>query len=124
MSHTIPRLRTFLRIKAQRVVPRLATLYSRQCLEFLEKQDADLIHVMTPDPAAMVMIRAGHAARIPVLYQELGIPYHPPDFESYYHQFTSVLPLCSEIVALSPRLTDHCREKLPTHRALSVLPII
>ncbi|PYS43937.1 MAG: hypothetical protein DMF71_05515 [Acidobacteria bacterium] len=124
MFHTFPGSRQFIRRKAQRVVTRMATRYYRQCLEFFEKQGADLIHVMTPDPAAMVMIRAGHAAKIPVLYQELGIPYHPPDFESYYHQFTSVLPLCSEIAALSPRLIDHCRDKLPAHRALSVLPIM
>src|SRR5260370_16792655 len=79
---------------------------------------------MTTDPSGMVMIRAGHDAGLPVIYQELGIPYDPPDFESYYKQFTSVLPLCSEIAALSPKLIQHCREKLPDSRALSILPII
>src|SRR5260221_11202469 len=90
----------------------------------MEKQNADLIHVMTLDPSAMVMIQAGHDAGIPVIYQELGIPYHPPDFESYYEQFTSVLPLCTEIAALSPRLAEHCRDKLPTSKSLSVMPIL
>jgi len=59
-----------------------------------------------------------------VIYQELGIPYHPPDFESYYAQFTSVLPLCSEVAALSPRLLEHCREKLKNLKELSILPIM
>jgi glycosyltransferase involved in cell wall biosynthesis len=79
---------------------------------------------MTPDPSAMVMIRAGHDAGIPVIYQELGIPYHPPDFESYYAQFTSVLPLCTEVAALSPNLLQHCREKLPHSKHLSIIPIM
>jgi glycosyltransferase involved in cell wall biosynthesis len=70
------------------------------------------------------MIQAGHEAGVPIIYQELGIPYHPPDFESYYEQFTSVLPLCAEIAALSPKLIEHCREKLPDPRTLSILPIM
>jgi glycosyltransferase involved in cell wall biosynthesis len=82
------------------------------------------MHIITPDPSAMVMIRAGYDAGIPVIYQELGLPYHPPDFESYYQQFTSVLPLCTEVAALSPMLAEHCREKLPTSKSLSVLPIM
>lgn len=124
MFNTFPGSKQFIRRRSLRLVTRLATRYSRQCREFMEKQKADLIHVMTPDPSAMVMIQAGHDAGIPVIYQELGIPYHPPDFESYYEQFTSVLPLCAEIAALSPKLIEHCREKLPDPRALSILPIM
>src|SRR5712692_1434344 len=124
LFNTFPNSKRFIRKRAQGVVTGMATRYYGQCREFLEKQKADLIHVMTSDPGAMVMIRAGHDAGIPVIYQELGIPYHPPDFESYYEQFTSVLPLCSEIAALSPRLIEHCREKLPDPRALSILPIM
>lgn len=69
------------------------------------------------------MIRAAHDGGIPVMYQELGIPYHPPGFD-YYHQFTAVLPLCSEVAALSPRLFSDCREKLTSCKSLSVLPIM
>jgi glycosyltransferase involved in cell wall biosynthesis len=116
--------RQFIRRRTLRLVTGLATHHYGQCREFMEKQKADLIHVMTPDPSAMVMIQAGHDAGIPVIYQELGIPYHPPDFESYYEQFTSVLPLCSEVAALSPRLIEHCREKLPASPTLSILPIM
>ena len=124
MFNAFPGSRQFIRRRTLRLVTGLATRYYGQCREFMEKQKADLIHVMTPDPSAMVMIQAGHDAGIPVIYQELGIPYHPPDFESYYEQFTSVLPLCSEVAALSPKLIEHCREKLPAFRSLSILPIM
>jgi len=124
LFNTFPGARKFIRGRTLRVVTRLAMRCYGQCREFMEKQKPDLIHVMTPDPSAMVMIQAGHDVGIPVIYQELGIPYHPPDFQSYYEQFTSVLPLCSEIAALSPRLIEHCREKLPDPRVLSILPIM
>lgn len=70
------------------------------------------------------MIRAAHAAGIPVIYQEAGIPFHPPNFERYYQQFTSVLPFCSEVAALSPRLAAHCQEQLPNAKPLTVLPLM
>ena len=119
-----PPSRKIIRKRALRVVTGLATRYYQQCRDYLDRQNADLMHIITPDPSAMVMIRAGHYARIPVIYQELGLPYHPPDFESYYRQFTSVLPLCTEIAALSPSLAEHCREKLLTSTKISVLPIM
>jgi glycosyltransferase involved in cell wall biosynthesis len=117
-----PGSKGFVRRRALRLVTGLATRNYQPCRDFMEKHKADLIHVMTPDPSAMVMIQAGHDAGIPVIYQELGIPYHPPDFEAYYEQFTSVLPLCAEVSALSPKLVEHCREKLPPSRKLSILP--
>ena len=70
------------------------------------------------------MIQAGHNVGIPVLYQELGLPYHPPDFASYYHRFTSVLSLCTEVAALSPKLLKHCRDELPVSNSLSILPLM
>jgi glycosyltransferase involved in cell wall biosynthesis len=79
---------------------------------------------MTPDPSAMIMIQAADEAGIPIIYQELGMPYHPPDFHSYYEQFTSVLPLCTEVAALSPMLVQHCRDKLPPQKRMSIIPIM
>src|SRR6202171_1560234 len=122
--NTFPGSQRFIRQRTLRVVTGLARRHYRRCREFIESQNPDVIHVMTPDPSAMIMIQAGHEAGVPIIYQELGIPYHPPDFESYYEQFTSVLPLCAEIAALSPKLIEHCREKLPDSRALSTLPIM
>jgi len=124
LLRAVPSARRSLRGRAQQVVTSMASHYYEQCRDYLEQSGADLIHVITPEPGAGVMIRASHAAGIPVIYQELGTPYHPPDFESYYQQFTEVLPLCSEIAALSPRLAEQCREKLPNPGALSVLPIM
>src|SRR6266851_4880346 len=122
--NAFPGSQQFIRKRTLRIVTGLARRYYGQCRELFEQQKPDLIHVMTPDPSAMVMIQAGHNVGVPVIYQELGIPYHPPNFESYYEQFTSVLPLCSEIAALSPKLIEHCREKLPASKGLSILPIM
>ena len=111
MFYSFPGSKPFIRRKTQPLLNAMASRHYRQCRDFLEKQAPDLVHVMTPDASAMVMIRAGHDAGIPVIYQELGIPFHPPGF-SYYREFTSVLPLCSEVAALSPSLFADCREKL------------
>jgi len=123
MFYSFPGSKQFIRRKTQPLLTAMATRYYRQCRDFLGQHNPDLLHVMTPNAGALVMIRAGHDAGIPVIYQELGIPYHPPGFE-YYREFTSILPLCAEIVALSPKLVEHCREKLPDSRALSILPIM
>jgi glycosyltransferase involved in cell wall biosynthesis len=123
LFHSFPDSKEFLRRSTQPVLTAMANRFYSPCCDFLEKEKPDLVHVMTPNAGASVMIRAAHNAEIPVIYQELGIPYHPPGFD-YYEEFTSVLPLCSEITALSPRLIQDCREKLPAHRSLSVLPIM
>ncbi|HBB94322.1 MAG TPA: hypothetical protein DC054_02930 [Blastocatellia bacterium] len=123
MFYSFPRSKSFFRRKTQPVLTAMAGGYYSQCRDFLEGHKPDLVHVMTPDAGAMVMIRAGHNAGIPVIYQELGIPFHPPGFE-YYREFASVLPLCAEVAALSPRLIADCRDKLTGSRSLSVLPIM
>jgi glycosyltransferase involved in cell wall biosynthesis len=121
--HSFPGSKQFFRRRTQPVLTAMANRYASQCRDFLEKQKPDLVHVMTPNAGASVIIRAAHKARIPVIYQELGIPYHPPGFD-YYEEFTSVLPLCSKIAALSPKLLSHCREVLPHSGALCILPIM
>ena len=123
MFYSFPGSKRFIRQKTQPVLTAMAKRYYSHCRDFLEKQKPDLVHVMTPDAGAMVMIRAGFDAGIPVIYQELGIPFHPPGFE-YYGEFASVLPLCSEVAALSPILIADCREKLAGTKSLSVLPIM
>src|SRR6266478_7465302 len=50
MFNTFPGSRRFIRRRTLRLVTGLATRHYRQCREFMEKQNADLIHVMTPDP--------------------------------------------------------------------------
>src|SRR5262245_7824264 len=122
--NTFPKTRRFIRKRSLRVVTRLARHHYKQCRKVIEERQPDLVHVMTPDPNAMVIIEAATDCGVPVIYQELGIPYHPPDFESYYEQFTSVLPLCAQVAALSPRLIDHCREALTNSVSLCILPIM
>lgn len=124
LLQVFPKTRHLLRRRAQRLASSVADQYFDQCCDYLRKLDADLVHVITPDPSAKIMIRAASEVGLPVFYQELGIPYHPPEFEMYYKEFTSVLPLCSEVAALSPQLALHCREKMPHANSLSVLPIM
>jgi glycosyltransferase involved in cell wall biosynthesis len=124
LLRALPASQYLVRKNAQKIATSIASRYYEQCCELLKKSRADIVHVITPDPGAMVIISAAYAAGIPVIYQELGIPYHPPDFESYYEQFTTVLPLCDEVAALSPLLAEQCRERLPVLKQLSVLPII
>lgn len=123
LMRALPNSQKLMRQQAQRISTNVTARYFEPCREYFESSAADLIHVVTPDPNAMVFIRAAHAAGLPVIYQELGTPYHPPAFEFYYEQFTSALPFCSEVVALSPRLLRECREKLPYANAVSLLPI-
>jgi len=124
LSQIFPPSREVVRRRGQKIATSVAGRYFEQCCDYLREAQADLIHVITPDPSAMVIIRAAHVAGIPALYQELGMPYHPPDFKSYYEEFTAVLPLCAEVAALSPHLAEQCREKLPFAKFLSVLPIM
>ena len=118
-----PASRRLIRNRAQQITTNLAGRYQQQCCDSLRRIKADVVHVVTPDSGAMVMIRGAHAAGIPVIYQELGIPYHPPDFEAYYEQFTSVLPLCAEVAALSPLLAQQCQARLTHTNKFSILPI-
>ncbi len=120
-----PSSRYLVRGNAQKLATNMAFGYYEQCLDFLKQADAHLAHIITPDPAATMMISAAHAAGVPVIYQEVGIPYHPPEYEKYYKQFTTVLPLCAEVAVLSPLLARLCRQMLSLpDKQLSVLPIL
>lgn len=108
----------------QRFAHALSLIYQKPCRSFFQQCRADLIHVMTPDPGAAVMIRAGATAGIPVLYQELGTPHYLPELETPYQTFSRVLPLCSQLAALSPRLAQQWEEKLVPSNPISVLPLL
>lgn len=119
-----PRSQYLLRKKAQSVASNVAARYQERCRRLLKQIRADVVHVLSPDAGAMVLISAAHAAGIPVIYQEVGVPYHPPHFESSYQHFTSVLPLCAEVATLSPSLAQECRDRLPSSGKFSVLPLM
>ena len=96
----------------------------RKCRDYFAQQRPDLLHVFTPDAGALLMIRAGHELAIPVLYHEMGTPHHLPPLNGYYHRLEKVLPLCTEVAALSPRLAAEWSVRFPFLRSVSVLPLI
>jgi glycosyltransferase involved in cell wall biosynthesis len=120
----IPSTQRLIRRGGQRVSGGVAERYYTRCREEIARRSPDLIHVLTPDPASLVFIKAGHDLGIPVLYQEMGIPFHPPGYESYYAHFTTALPLCTEVAALSPALAEMCRAVAPPGKQVSVLPVM
>src|SRR5205823_4071899 len=124
LLNLLPSSQSLVRENARKLATTLASRYHERCCDFMRQSCADVVHVLTPDPGGKVLISAAHAAGIPVVYQEVGIPYHPPNYESYYERFTSVLPLCAEVAAVSPTIAQLCRESLPSFNKLSVLPIL
>jgi glycosyltransferase involved in cell wall biosynthesis len=110
--------------KSRRVVFNLFQQYHSSCCDYLKKKKPDVIHVLTPDPGAIMLIRAAHDTGIPVIYQEVGIPFHPPGFEEVYSRFVSVMPLCAEVAALSPALVRELKRVVPHIRPARVLPLI
>src|SRR5207248_1642526 len=78
----------------QRISQWVSLLYLKPCRTYFQRYQTALIHVLTPDPGAAVMIRAGFAADVPVFYQELGTPHYLPELDIHYEWFAKVLPLC------------------------------
>lgn len=109
---------------SRKVVFNLLQQYHKSCCEYLKRTRPDVIHVLTPDPGAIMLIRAAHETNIPVVYQEVGIPFHPPGFEKVYERFVSVLPLCAEVTALSPLLAQELSRVVPHVGPAKVLPLI
>src|SRR5207244_11372357 len=72
----------------------------------------------------VMLLLAAHAINVAVVYQEVGIPFHPPGFEEVYERFVSVLPLCAGVAVLSPRLAEELRRVSPQLAPARVLPLI
>src|SRR5438270_4505629 len=66
---------------------------------------------------AILLREAGHTVAVLLMY-------YPSTDDPYYREFTSVLPFCSEVAALSPALAEMCRERLPKTNAVCVLPVV
>lgn len=125
LLNAFPPSRYLIRENALKLATNMASGYYERCRDFLAQADAHLAHIITPDPGAAMMISAAHAAGVPVIYQEVGTPYHPPEYEKYYEHFTTVLPLCTEVAALSPLLARQCQQMLSIgNKQFSVLPIL
>ncbi|MCA1614844.1 MAG: glycosyltransferase family 4 protein [Acidobacteria bacterium] len=114
-----------LRSNSRRIVHDLLQRYHDAFREHLARRRPDVVHVITPDPGAVMFIRAAHSAGVPVVYQEVGTPFHPPGFEEVYERFVKVLPLCSEVATLSPSLAREMRRAVPSlAREPRVVPLI
>lgn len=124
LMHAFSPASRLIRMISRKLVFNLLQRYHDPCCEYLLSHRPDVVHVVTPDPGAVMLIRAAHAVGIPVVYQEVGIPFDPPGFEEVYERFASVLLLCSEIAALSPRLAREMNRVLPHLKRLQVLPLI
>src|SRR5256714_2509462 len=116
--------RRLIRTSSRKFVFELIQRYHDDFCRYLTRYRPDLVHVMTPDPGAVMLIRAAHSVGVPVIYQEVGIPFHPPGFEEVYQRFTSVLPLCSDIATLSPRLAQEMNRVIPRIGTPRVVPLI
>jgi glycosyltransferase involved in cell wall biosynthesis len=113
-----------IRTNSRTLVFDLLQRYHDACCEHMTRHRPDVVHVLTPDPGAVMLIRAAHTVGVPVVYQEVGIPFDPPGFEEVYERFVSVLPLCAEVAILSPRLAREMGRLLPQLRPPQVLPIM
>lgn len=102
----------------------ITRFHFRHCRAYFAANRPDLLHVFTPDTGAAMMIRAGHELGIPVLYHEMGTAHHLPMLEDYYRRLEEVLPLCTEVAALSPRLAAEWSRRFPFLSSVSVLPLI
>ncbi len=123
MRNRLPHVPTAPRRLLQKTAASLSTNYIEAAKKYFECCGADCVHIVTPDPASMTLIRAAHAAKIPVMYQELGTPDFLPELNFYYDELQQVLPLCGCVAALSPRLAQGFVQKRNWDRPL-VLPLI
>jgi glycosyltransferase involved in cell wall biosynthesis len=105
----------------QKTAANLSSSYVGRCERYFGGVRPDLVHVVTPDPASIAIIRGASAAGVPVLYQELGTPDFLSELTFYYEHLQEVLPLC-ELAALSPRLAARVAEHFG-RPPIAVLPI-
>lgn len=122
--YLVGRARHRLRDVWQVAVRWITRIHYQACRTFLQRQRLDVLHIFTPDAGAALMIRAGHELGIPVLYHEMGTPHHMPMLTDHYRYLEKVLPLCTEVAALSPRLAAEWSLRFPFLDSVSVLPLI
>jgi glycosyltransferase involved in cell wall biosynthesis len=95
----------------------------RTAIWYLKRERPDVLHVIAEGG---VYIRAGHAAGIPVIQQEPAMPFYgdAAEVQVSYQKLSAALPLASELVAVSPRIAQLCRERLNCPDRVSVVPIL
>jgi glycosyltransferase involved in cell wall biosynthesis len=120
----IPRTEVGLRKIWQVLIDLISRVHYKNCRAYFAQSVYDVLHVFTPDIGATLIIRAGKEVGIPVLYHEMGTPHYLPPLEPYYKRLEKVLPLCSEVAALSPTLARQWSERFPFLCSVSVLPLL
>jgi len=120
----VPRTERGLRKIWQVLIDLISRFHYKNCRDYFAHSHYDVLHVFTPDTGATLMIRAGKEAGIPVLYHEMGTPHYLPPLDPHYKRLEKVLPLCSEVAALSPTLAQQWSERFPFLPAISVLPLL
>jgi glycosyltransferase involved in cell wall biosynthesis len=120
----VPRSEAGLRRIWQVLIDLISRAHYRQLRAYVARSHYDVLHVFTPDTGAMLMIRAGKDAGVPVLYHEMGTPHYLPALDPHYRRLEKVLPLCSEVAALSPILARQWSERFPFLSSVSVLPLL
>jgi len=120
----VPRTERGLRKIWQVLIDLISRVHYKNCRAYFAGSNYDVLHVFTPDTGATLIIRAGKEAGIPVLYHEMGTPHYLPPLEPYYRRLEKVLPLCSEVAALSPTLARQWSERFRFLPSVSVLPLI
>jgi glycosyltransferase involved in cell wall biosynthesis len=120
----LPRSEAGLRRVWQMLIDLISKAHYKRCRAFFSASEYDVMHVFTPDTGTTLFIRAGKEAGIPVLYHEMGTPNYLPALDPYYRKLEKVLPLCSEVAALSPTLAKQWSERFPFLSSVSVLPLI
>ena len=119
-----PRSEASLRKIWQVLIDLISRVHYKTCRAYFANHRYDLLHVFTPDTGATLLIRAGKEAGVPVLYHEMGTPHYLPGLYPHYKRLEKVLPLCSEVAALSPTLARQWSERFPFLSSVSVLPLI
>jgi len=120
----VPRTERGLRKIWQVLIDLISRFHYKNCREYFAHSHYDVLHVFTPDTGATLMIRAGKEGGIPVLYHEMGTPHYLPPLDRHYKRLEKVLPLCSEVAALSPTLAQQWSERFPFLPPISVLPLL
>lgn len=120
----VPRTERGLRKIWQVLIDLISRVQYKNCRAYFAGSHYDLLHVFTPDTGATLIIRAGKEAGIPVLYHEMGTPHYLPALDPHYKRLEKVLPLCSEVAALSPVLARQWSERFPFLSSISVLPLV
>ncbi|HKG61478.1 MAG TPA: glycosyltransferase [Pyrinomonadaceae bacterium] len=120
----VPRTERGLRKIWQVLIDLISRVHYKNCRAYFAQSHYDVLHVFTPDTGATLIIRAGKEAGIPVLYHEMGTPHYLPPLDPHYKRLEKVLPLCSEVAALSPTLARQWSERFPFLSSVSVLPLI